>query len=197
MNTYIKPWDARLAALLIAPFRDSRVVTPNHFTTLRFLTGMASAWVFARGDSPNLAAWLYALSMFLDHTDGELARLSGKSTRFGHYYDLITDFLVNVTLFVGIGVGLSASVPGATWMGIAAGLSVAAIFQMRHEMEQRLGKNATRQPGAFGFEAEDVLYLLPAVTHAGILKPFLIAAVFGAPVAALIVFALYLKMRRP
>lgn len=192
MNTRVKPWDARLAAVLVAPF-VATAVTPNYFTTLRLLTGLASAWLFARGGSPNLAAWLFALSLFLDHTDGELARMSGKSTRIGHLYDLASDALVTVGLFVGIGIGTAHAGLGAkaTAMGIVSGLAVAAIFQMRHDMESRLGKPATRQPGLAGFEPEDILYLLPLVTYAGILKGFLIASAVGAPIAAAIVFVLY------
>ena len=192
-----KPWDARVAALLVAPLRASRV-TPNHFTTLRLITGVLGAYAFARGDAPNVGAWLIVVSNFLDHTDGELARLSGKSTRFGHLYDLACDALVTAGLFIGIGVGLRPTELGnhAITLGAVAGVAVAAIFQMRHDMEQRLGKTATRQPRAGGFEAEDVLYLLPVVTHSGTLKPFLYAASIGAPIAASIVLVLFLRSRK-
>ncbi|MEQ8663266.1 MAG: CDP-alcohol phosphatidyltransferase family protein, partial [Gammaproteobacteria bacterium] len=78
-----KPWDARVAAWLIRPFITSRHVMPNHFTALRLAVGLAGACCFARGDVPNLAALLIVASNFLDHTDGELARLGGKGSRFG------------------------------------------------------------------------------------------------------------------
>ena len=45
------------------------------------------------------------LSNFLDHTDGELARIGGKSSRIGHIYDLARDAAVTVMLFVAIGIG--------------------------------------------------------------------------------------------
>jgi archaetidylinositol phosphate synthase len=76
----IKPWDARAAYFLVQPFKDSWV-TPNHFTTLRLMAGLGSGVAFASGRWPNLGACLFVLSNFLDHTDGELARLSGKSSR--------------------------------------------------------------------------------------------------------------------
>jgi phosphatidylglycerophosphate synthase len=192
-----KPWDARLAHRLVQPFKDSWV-TPNYFTTLRLIVGLASCVAFASGRWPNLGSVLFALSNFLDHTDGELARMSDKTTRFGHLYDLTSDALIHILLFVSIGIGLW-NMGSGVWTipaGILAGLAVAAIFQLRHEIEERLGKMASRQPNFAGFEAEDVLYLLLLVTLAECLEPFLIAAAVGAPIATVLVGAQYLHMRR-
>lgn len=193
-----KPWDARAAAWLIRPFIDSPRVMPNHFTTLRLLVGVSGGLCFARGDAPNLAAALIVLSNFLDHTDGELARLGGKGSRFGHYFDLAADAIVTIGMFVGIGVGLAAGATGgaAVIMGTAAGLAVALIFHLRNLMENAHGKAATRQASWGGFEAEDVLYLLPLVTLAGALEWFLRAAAVGAPAAALFVAWQYLRLMR-
>src|ERR1700733_3806233 len=90
-----RPWDARLGRRLVTPLKDSWV-TPNHLTTVRLLVGLAAALSFARGTYgwTNLAALLLTISNFLDHTDGELARISGKSSRFGHIYDLSSDAVV-------------------------------------------------------------------------------------------------------
>lgn len=95
MPARLKPWDALLAAKLMTPLRESRI-TPNHITTLRLVVGIAGAYLFAGGDSPNLAALLVVLSNFIDHCDGELARIAQQSSRFGHYYDLVCDAAVTV-----------------------------------------------------------------------------------------------------
>src|SRR5271154_6877483 len=104
-----RPWDARLARRLVAPLKDSWV-TPNHLTTLRLGVGFAAVAAFSLGTYlwSNLAALLLILSNFLDHTDGELARISGKSSRIGHVYDLASDAVVTVLLFVAMGAGLAA-----------------------------------------------------------------------------------------
>jgi phosphatidylglycerophosphate synthase len=191
-----KSWDARLAARLVAPLRDT-AITPNHLTTVRLATGAIGVYLLARG-ALNAGAWLVTLSNFLDHTDGELARMTGKGSRFGHIYDLATDALITIGMFLGLGLGI-AGITGdhsATAMGAIAGLSVAAIFQMRSDMEERLGKSATRQPNFAGFEPEDILYLLPAVTHGGFAMGFLKLAAVGAPLAALVVLALFVRSRR-
>jgi len=190
-----KPWDARAAAWLVRPFIDSPSVMPNHFTLLRLVVGLAGALAFASGTWPNAAAWLIVLSNFLDHTDGELARLGNKGSRFGHYFDLFADALVTILMFVGIGIGLAQSThdSGPIVMGGIAGAAVALIFQLRCRLEARHGKSATKQPRWAGFEAEDILYLLPLVTYCGGLSWFLHAAAVGAPIGAVIVTAQYFK----
>lgn len=182
-----KPWDARLAYWLIYPLRNT-FVTPNHLTTLRLVFGLLAAWGLAHGDyvSTNLGALCFALSHFIDHTDGELARLTGNMSRFGHIYDLVADGAVNILLFVGIGIGASLKGFGH-WdavMGLVAGLAVAAIFRMRAYIEGSLDREDARQPNWGGFEIEDILYLMPVVTLLDGLHIFLVLAVIGAPLFA-------------
>lgn len=194
-----KPWDARLAWRLIYPWRDS-ALTPNHLTSLRLLSGVAACGFLSLGGFvwSNTGALFFCLSNFLDHTDGELARLTGKISRFGHVYDLISDAAVNILLFVGIGIGLMDSDLGeaALPLGCLAGIAVAAIFHMRHDIEENVGKEQARQPHAGGIEAEDVLYLLPLISLSGQLEPFLVLAATGAPLFAAWVLRDYLALKR-
>jgi len=193
-----KPWDAQLAYRLVYRLRGTRV-TPNHLTTLRLLFGLlafaglsAGSWVWT-----NVGAWCFVISNFLDHADGELARLKGDSSRFGHYYDLISDLLCTALLFVGIGTGLSAGELGrlADLMGVLAGVSVTATFHMRHVIEKEKGKAGTMQPHAAGFEAEDILYIVPLLAAAGLLAPFLVLSAIGAPLFAAWVLKDFLALR--
>jgi phosphatidylglycerophosphate synthase len=199
-----RPWDARLGRRLVTPLKDSWV-TPNHLTTVRLIVGLAGALAFTPGTWgwTNLGALLVILSNFLDHTDGELARISGKSSRLGHLYDLASDALVTVLLFGCIGIGVAATaartmplgVPPVL-MGTVAGAAVALIFYLRMRIEALLGKAGTRQSSLAGFETEDVLYLLPLVTLFGVLTPFLLAASVGAPLFALMVAADFIRVMR-
>src|SRR6201996_9477022 len=102
-----RPWDARLARRLVTPLKDTRA-TPNHLTTVRLAVGFAAAAAFLPGTYgwTNIGALLLVLSNFLDHTDGELARISGKTSRIGHLYDLASDAVVTVLLFLAIGIGI-------------------------------------------------------------------------------------------
>jgi archaetidylinositol phosphate synthase len=195
-----KPWDAQLAYWLVNPLKESWV-NPNHLTTVRLVTGLAATVAIALGNTiwVNIGAWLFALSNFLDHTDGELARLSGKSSKWGHQYDLASDAIIHILLFVCIGYGLREG-KFAWWallMGIVSGVSVACIFHLRNQMEQRLGKQASRQPNFAGFDIEDVLYLFPIVTLLDGLEALLIAATIGAPTFAVWVIWQFFALPQP
>ncbi len=191
-----KPWDARLALWLVRPLQGTRV-TPNHLTTARLAVGIAALAGLASG-WPNLGAWLFVVSNVLDHTDGELARLTGRTSRAGHLYDLATDAVIHALLFAAIGLGLQ-SAGASAWAlpaGLLAGLAVTAIFHLRFRIEEAHGKSATVQPARFGFEAEDVLYVLPLVTALDGLAPFLAAAAIGAPIGAVVVGWQYRRLVR-
>ena len=43
------------------------------------------------------------LSAWLDHCDGELARATGRTSRFGHYFDYLAATLAYSALFLGAG----------------------------------------------------------------------------------------------
>jgi phosphatidylglycerophosphate synthase len=185
-----RPWDARLARYLIAPLEGSWV-TPNHLTTVRLLIGVAAAAAFVPGTYAwsNVASLLLVLSNFADHTDGELARVTGKTSRIGHIYDLASDAAVTILLFIGIGIGVGAKHSAALpyppiVLGAAAGGAIALIFFLRMRIEERAGKAATQQASLGGFETEDVLYLLPLVTVCNAVVPFLVVASICAPLFA-------------
>ncbi len=181
------PWDQQLARRLVAPLQQT-AVTPNHITTLSLLTGLAAAGLFAAGGAlAHLGAVMFVLALVLDHADGELARMTGRTSRFGHYYDLAADATVLTMVFMGIGLGLpSGALDGwAAELGVLAGVSIAIIISLRAEIERRLGKAATRQPNLLGFAVEDVLYLLVPITWVGALEPFIALAGVGAPLYAL------------
>ena len=194
-----KPLDARLARWLVRPLRRTWV-TPNHLTTLRLLLGLCACACLARGGYgwANAGALCFALSHFLDHADGELARLTGNMSKAGHRYDLASDALVNVLLFASLGLGLRHGGMGAAALplGLLAGLAVAAVFHMRMVIEDALGRDGARQPNIGVAESEDVLYLLPVVAFFDQLTPFLLAASIGAPLFALWVLRDYLALKR-
>jgi phosphatidylglycerophosphate synthase len=196
------PWDARLARRLVMPLKDSRV-TPNHLTSVRLAIGLAAAAAFLPGTYgwSNLGAWLLILSNFLDHTDGELARISGKSSRIGHWYDLASDAAVTILLFIAMGAGVGGNAETVLQappvaLGALAGCAIALIFFLRMRIESIAGKAASKQASLGGFETEDVLYLLPLVTLCDGVAPFLVAASIGAPLFAIWVVIDYLQVLR-
>ena len=183
-----KAWDQRLAGWMVRPLVHTPV-TPNHITTFRLLLGLAACGLFATGTRPEIlyAAGLFMLSNFVDHMDGELARLSGKSSRFGYHFDNYSDAVIHVTLFVCIGIGLQESWIGgwAPWLGLIAGVSVSTLFFMFWRIEQRAGTRQARQPMFKGFHLEDTMYFIGPITWGGGLIVLLMAGVGLAPLYAL------------
>ena len=185
------PWDQRLARWLVRPLARTPI-HPNYLTVASLAVGLAAAALFAEGDAAyaNWGAVAFMTAAFMDHTDGELARMTGKTSRFGHYLDLACAAITYTALFVGIGLGLAQGAMGreAAVMGVVAGVSVATIFTARFYIEERFGGDIAHQPNFAGFEPEDVLYLIGPITWLGWLEPFLIAAAIGAPAFLLVVF---------
>ncbi|XRG82277.1 CDP-alcohol phosphatidyltransferase family protein [Salinisphaera sp. SPP-AMP-43] len=183
-----RPLDARLARRLVRPLEGTSA-RPNHLTTLRLVLGLVSAFCLAHASlvMANIGAFVFALSNFVDHTDGELARISGASSRFGHLYDLACDAIIHTLLFAALGYGLIHSDLGgwAPFMGLVAGVSVAFIFWLHMVMEDELGKAGAKLPSAGWFEIEDVLYLFPLVTICNVRESFLVLAFIGAPAFAI------------
>src|SRR3970040_935971 len=161
----MKPFDQRLANLLVTPFKNTPV-HPNHLTTVTLLLGQAAAWMFAFAIG---LAWraglLYMLAVFSDHMDGELARMTGKTSSFGHDYDYIVGGINYTSLFIGIGIGLHESAGDwALALGLLAGLSNPCILYLRMQMERKFGLEAVEHPAHAGFEIEDFVYLIGPIT---------------------------------
>ena len=164
--TYIKPWDQRLANILVKPLNNTKL-HPNHLTSATLVLGLSSAFLFAlKGESfAWFAALLYMLAVFSDHMDGELARMAGKTSEFGYHYDYIVGAINYTALFIGIGYGLQND--GGMWtliLGLSAGLCNPFILYLRMTMEQRHGSVAVEHPSSWGFEIEDFIYLIGPIT---------------------------------
>ncbi len=181
-------WVHRIVRVSVRPLVDSPI-RPNHLTTLRLLSGLAAAAAFAEGSAQwrEWGVWIFLASLFLDHADGELARMSGKSSRWGHIYDLITDGLCNAGIFIGLGVGLHGGVLDA-WalpMGVIAGFAIILVFAMTFSLEARLGPRAGELGGIAGFDPDQGMLLVPIALWLGWAPWLLAAAAFGAPAFAL------------
>jgi phosphatidylglycerophosphate synthase len=160
-------------------------VTPNHLTALRVVTGLVAVWLLAVGHSAGGGS-LFVVSAFLDRADGELARMSGQTSRLGHYLDFGSDIAITVLLFVGIGIGLREHPWIGSWalpLGAAAGLAVALIFLLAMRLEA-LGPSAFK--GAGGFDPDDLLFLVAPIAWLDGLAWLLLAAGIGAPLFLLV-----------
>jgi archaetidylinositol phosphate synthase len=176
-------WTHRVARLVVRPL-VGRGVTPNHLTTLRLMTGVASCAALAQGDPFWLgcSGWLWLVSAFLDRADGELARIGGMSTPAGHQYDYVVDTSVNAGFFVAAGIGLRHSTLGgdAVWLGLWTGLALFLCSLWSEQLECLTHPGTKAYAGAFGFDFDDFLYLLAPILWLGWLLPLLVGGGIGA-----------------
>ena len=143
----------------------------------------------------HLGAAMFLVAAFVDHMDGELARLTGKCTRLGALYDDAASLLAYLALFIGAGIGMPQNGilgTAAPLAGVVAGVSVAAIFGVVMRMDARVGrdKTFTRRQYLPGFDIEDVMYLAGPITWAGGLEYLLLAASIGTPIFLVIALAI-------
>jgi archaetidylinositol phosphate synthase len=183
-------WIHKVSRQMVKPLVDTPV-TPNHLTTGRLLFGVAAAGAFALGETfwNWIGALCFLLSMILDRADGELARLGGTTSRFGAYYDLVTDAICNSVIFIGIGVATMQGSFG-TWgllLGIIAGISVSIIFLVIMQTEIQFGHGTATFDHTAGFDPDDAMIIVPIAVAVGFGDYLLIVAAVCSPIAAIII----------
>jgi phosphatidylglycerophosphate synthase len=124
---------AHVVVLLLAPLR----IPPPLVAAASGTAGVAAAVELARGHGLATVA-LIQLKTVLDNADGQLARLTGRTTAFGRYLDSELDLLVNASLFAGL--GWSTGRPLTAFAGFAAmtavlsvNFNVERLYRLEHE----------------------------------------------------------------
>jgi phosphatidylglycerophosphate synthase len=120
--------------------------------------GIAAAVELGRG-SLLAAALLVQLKTLLDNADGQLARLTRRTSAFGRYLDSEVDLLVNATLFTGL-----AWTTGNPALALAGFLAVTSVLSLNFNVE-RLSREASTEPEAEG-RATAVLRRIYALVYA-------------------------------
>lgn len=127
--------DSRLDTLIHRPL--SRLLTrvavalgvgPNAVSTLSLAIGLLAVWTLSAGTPATvaLAIGLYYVSVVLDHSDGEVARLTFAESRLGSWLDLVGDSIVH--MLGALALGLAAEHSGGR--GLGAGVAAMAGFGM-------------------------------------------------------------------
>jgi archaetidylinositol phosphate synthase len=166
-------------------------VTPNQLTTLRLLTGLGAAALFAGGHGIwfDAAGVLFLISMLFDRADGELARQTGQMSLAGYHYDIWSDCAANVAIFVGIGIGLAAPDTrfgvANIWLGGLAGSAIAILFWELYVLKLVSVQGYSLLNGRLTIDPDDAMVLVPILVWFGFAQPMLIAAAIVAPLVAL------------
>ncbi len=132
LNTYLAwPWTQLFVVVGL---------TPNQVSILSFqvsLAGMATIALLPQGWAPGLGAGLLMLGLWWDHSDGQVARLTGKGTLGGGLLDTVFDRWVEGgwVLALGMSMALGVAEPSswaAPWVVlVATGASIHATLYVR------------------------------------------------------------------
>jgi len=117
---------AHLVVLALLPLR----VPPPAVVAAAGLAGLAGAVELGRGELV-AAALLVQVKTVLDNADGQLARLSGRTSAFGRYLDSEMDLLVDAALFAGLGAYTGR------WVAAVAGfVALTAVLSVNFNVER-------------------------------------------------------------
>lgn len=107
-------------------------VTPNQVTLASLGTGLVAAWLLGqRGWAASLGGLaLFQLSVILDHSDGEIARLKFQFSRLGKWLDNWSDHAVDLAVvgFLAWRVVGGGSGRGAVLLAVLAALGITGSF---------------------------------------------------------------------
>lgn len=131
-----------------------------HMVTVLFVmtTGLATAWLMARPEPYwrlALAGILWQMAAILDRCDGEIARVKLCESKFGAWFDTITDNIAYVATYVAFLFGirhLHPDKPWALYLGISAIGAMAVTLGVMYNYALRTGSGSL-QNYLVGFRA--------------------------------------------
>ena len=91
----------RPLAFITAKVLQKLKATPNFVTLLSLLCGVSSGFIFSRGRYPDilLAGLLLQFMIVFDCADGQLARITDTSSKFGRIIDTFADLATHTSIY--------------------------------------------------------------------------------------------------
>jgi len=115
----------RKFALLFVPMLLRTRITANQITAATIFLGLAGAILFAFG-WPLSGIFLFILSRWMDHWDGEVARRTGTASFFGMCFDNAASAIIYSAMFVAV--GLSAGEMAWTAAAVAGTILMRPVY---------------------------------------------------------------------
>ena len=124
-----------------------------HLVTVLFVmsTGLAAAYLISR---PDIYGWfaaagvLWQLAAILDRCDGEIARVQLSESKFGAWFDTVTDNIAYFSAYVGFLFGVQRLYPGRDWMlhlALSAVLALLLILGIMYHYALKTGSGSLQR----------------------------------------------------
>lgn len=181
-------WDEAIARKFASSLY-SVPISANHITLIALVLTLLSGILFASGETweADIAALIFMFVRFLDHLDGELARIKKTESKFGHYFDWFVDTFSYVYLFIALGIGFNNKMNPVLLTFIVSLACIACIINTLVGIvkeKERIEQRNQSFPVIAGFSIDDGMYLIGPVTWSGFLFPFFLLTSIGAVVYA-------------
>jgi phosphatidylglycerophosphate synthase len=157
-------------------------ITPNAITLASLVVGLVSVGFLAHGTAAAALAGfaLYVVAVVLDHSDGEVARLTFSESRYGEWLDVTVDTVVHTLVVTAMGVATERATGTGLGLGLVAAAGVVGSAWVVKTSQAEAGANALLAAFANrdGFYAMLLLFvgLLAALPRALPLLMLLVAA---------------------
>jgi len=118
----------RLISRVFFPWVVKLPVSPNQWTLVSFLLGLGSVFFIAQGGSAAIVwgAVLFQIFYMVDNWDGEVARAKGLSSRWGGWWDVAVDAVVQIGLPLALAMGLIRS-GGPGWINVLGWIAASGL----------------------------------------------------------------------
>ena len=162
-------------------------VTPNQVSVLSLLVGLLAVWGLWRATPASAVAGLllYAVSVVLDHSDGEVARLTLSVSRLGEWLDVVSDTVIHALLVLAMGVS-AQQIAGnrAADLGVLAAIGVVVSAMVAKTSPKGVGAGVGGVLDALGsrdgFYGMLLAFILALALAPALLPPLMVVVAAGA-----------------
>ena len=161
-------------------------LTANQVSLASLLVGLLAVWSFWHATPGTALAGLvlYAAAVILDHSDGEVARLTHSESRLGEWLDVTSDTVIHALLVLAMGATAQARA-GRAGLGLgalaASGVVVSAMIAKTSPRTTAGGVGGLLDAlgNRDGFYAMLLIFILALTFHPGLLPLLMIVVTAG------------------
>lgn len=180
----------KILNVIVSAIARSRIITPNILTLIGLLINVYCAWLYGTGRFFAGGLVLILANVF-DMLDGRVARLQGRVTRFGAFFDSVIDRYSDLIVFVGIMIYYARDTAAHSTLYVAlTGIALIGSVMVSYSRARAEGLNIECKVGFLERPERVVLLIIGSLTE---VSPATYSAV--ASVSTIAAELMFYKMR--